>query len=510
MLSAFIRGALFVLLLSLTATAPAQDAPPLDSDPTAKALELQDKAFDAIGRRDYDEAERLLRRQLELDPGNFVPHYNLACVLALKGDAAACGEQLLRAVEHGFSDVNRLRTDPDLANARNDENYLKIVNNWGFVLEKHRDANLSRCKQFFKGGSYLTGFDEELRLAYLSAADPKSFEQAREDITRLARWGVTNVFPDLALTEPQAGETPAKRSRPDAWVVVILPTPDDFQRWSRMVFGPDAGSGMSTVGGIYSHDSKRLVAMDLGATLRHEFFHVLHWRSCERLGQPHPPWIQEGLCSLVEDYEVRGSGDAATIEPVPSWRTNVAKRLARSGRLTPIKTLAAMSRESFIASRPLAQYGQARAVFLFLWQQGKLKDWYAAYTRGFKDDPTGVHAIEEVFERPMAEVEKLYRDWLKALPEVAEQISPGSAGLGAEVEPGDGDGPVIVQIDPRGPARRAGLRVRDAITAINGQPTRDLNELVRVLGELELGDAIEVSYRRGRQHGTVQLTLSRR
>jgi hypothetical protein len=489
-----------------------------DREPSERATDLQNRAFAAIQRRDYETAERLLRQQIEIDGGNFVPHYNLACVLSLQGDAAGAGEQLLRAVEQGFTDIRMMRSDPDLTNARGDENYQKIVNNWSFVLEKHRDANLARAKQFFKDGSYLTAFDEDLRLAYLSATDPESFEQARADIARLAGWGLEQVFLDLAAGAGAPGanagggngapEGLAQQNMNDAWVVVVLPSPDDFQRWSRVAFGPAAG--FSAIGGIYSHDAKRLVAMDLGATLRHEFFHVLHWRSNMRQGQVHPPWIQEGLCSLVEDYVVKGSGESATIEPVPSWRTNIAKRLARGGRTTPIKVLASMTREKFIGTRPLATYGQARAVFLFLWQQGKLKDWYAAYCRGFAEDQTGVKAMEEVLGAPIDQIEKLYIQWLRDLPEVAEQIRPGAAGLGLEVEQGSGDGPVVVSIDRRGPARAAGLRLRDVITAINGQPTRDLNELVRVLGEQEIGEEVEVSYRRGRTHGTARVVLTRR
>ncbi len=488
-----------------------------DREPSERATDLQDRAFAAIQRRDYETAARLLRQQIEIDGDSFVPYYNLACVLSLRGDAAGAGEQLLRAVEHGFTDIRMMRSDPDLTNARGDENYQKIVNNWTFVLEKHRDANLARAKQFFKDGSYLTAFDEDLRLAYLSATDPESFGQARADIARLADWGLRNVFLDLTTGErATAGKNggngasggPAPESVSDAWVVVVLPSPGDFQRWSRMAFGPAAG--LSAIGGIYSHDAKRLVAMDLGATLRHEFFHVLHWRSNTRQGQVHPPWIQEGLCSLVEDYVVKGNGHAATIEPVPSWRTNIAKRLARGGRTTPIKVLASMTREKFIGTRPLATYGQARAVFLFLWQQGKLKDWYAAYCRGFAEDQTGVKAMEEALGAPIDQIEKLYLQWLRDLPEVAEQIRPGAAGLGLEVEQGSGDGPVVVSIDRRGPARAAGLRVRDVITAINGQPTRDLNELVRVLGEQEIGEEVEVSYRRGRTHGRAKVMLTRR
>ncbi len=492
---AWLRAACLAATLMMSG-APVSAQQDIDPAVEARARQIQDRAFAAFARKDFSAAERLLRQQLELEPSNFVVYYNLACARALQGDGAGAGEFLKQAVEKGFTDITMLRTDPDLANARNDENYLKIVNNWGTLQTLHRDSNLEHARKMFSGREYQVFVDDGLRLAYLSAADPKSFEQARADITKLAAWGVANVLTDLA-----GGEGEPR----DAWVVVVLPTPADFNKWSRAMFGAQGAAGFSTIGGLYSHDSKRLVAMDLGATLRHEFFHVLHWRSVSRLRQDHPPWIQEGLCSLVEDYELRADGN---LEPVASWRTNIARRLARTGLLMPIRQLATMSRDKFISTRPLATYGQARAVFLFLWQTGKLKDWYTAYTEEHAADPSGVAALERVYGKPIDEIDKDYRKWARELPEVAEQSRPGSVGLGVDVEAGAGDGPVIVSVGRRSAARAAGLRVNDVITAIDGKPTRDMNELVRILGEHEAGDEVEVSYRRGREHGAVMVKLS--
>jgi S1-C subfamily serine protease len=47
----------------------------------------------------------------------------------------------------------------------------------------------------------------------------------------------------------------------------------------------------------------------------------------------------------------------------------------------------------------------------------------------------------------------------------------------------------------------------DVITAINGRPTREMAELVRVLSQFSPGEAVEVSYRRGSRHGEVSVTL---
>jgi hypothetical protein len=473
-----------------------------------KLIAIQEDIGKAISAGDYAEAERLLQSELRLDPKNFVIHYNIACMRSLQGDGEGACDPMKHAIETGFIDLKRLRTDPDLVAFRKTEFYSTLVEGWPRVLAAHLEANLKQAARIFDGktGPYTTTRDEKLRIGIMSGMDPVSTEQAHADISRLFDWGVLNLFPDL---------TDAEKSVNDAWAVVVLPTSRDFRKWAVATYGLDAVTGTSGIGGHYDHDQKRLVAMDLGATLRHEFFHVLHWRSATRLGQMHPIWIQEGLCSLVEDYELGPGGAPESLKPVPSWRSNIVKRLAAGGKLPTIRQLASMRHDHFIGSNPLSNYGQARTFFLYLLMQGKLKEWYEHYTTHYRADPTGVKSIEAVLGKPSTEVDKDYRAWLKTIPEVAEQNKPGEVGIGADVEMGDGDGPVIVAIprDERGhpnPARHAGLHVNDVITAIDGQPTRDLNELVRVLGTHKAGDEIELGYRRGKTHATARIVLEPR
>ncbi len=508
-LRAGLRRVLVVLCLApaVALAQPPKKAPSKTDE--ERALEFQAKAFAAIERDDLPEAESLLRKAVATDASNFVLYYNLACVQSLEGKTSDGADSLVDSIEHGFVDLTQLRRDPQLAAVRRDPRVGRLIESWPTVLQRHLEANLKSAASLLndKSATYETTRDERLRIAVMSAMDPKSTEQARADIARLYDWGLANVFADLA--DPD-------KSKNDAWSVVILPTPKDFLRWLVATYGRDAINSFSGIGGSYINDQKRLVAQDLGATLRHEFFHVLHWRSTTRLGQDHPIWIQEGLCSLVEDYEVGPDGKPESLKPVASWRSNMAKRIMTGGHLLTIKQLATLPRERFTGSAPLANYAQARTLFLYIWSEGKLKDWYSAYTTkrdtGYRADPTGVKALEDVFGKPAAELDKDYRAWLRALPTVAEQLRPGAATLGADVEQGDGDGPVIAEIprDERGqpnPARHAGLRVGDVITAIDGKPTRDLNELVRLLGEHQAGDQVEVSYRRGKVHGSTRITL---
>ncbi|MBL9031969.1 MAG: PDZ domain-containing protein [Phycisphaerae bacterium] len=474
-----------------------------EADPEARAAALQARAFEAIRRGDLPEAERLLRDQLALDPDNFVIYYNIACVRSLRGEGADACEWLVKAVEHGFVDRFTLTRDPQLRAARREDAFRRLIEAWPRILDRHLETNLrvTRDRLTTKTTAYTAERDTRLRVAFLSAFDATSFEQARADLSRLFDWGVANVFPEL-------GDQAA--SADDAWTVVLLPTPRDFTKWLRAEYGPSLAA--AGIGGSYVHDQKRLVAQDLGATLRHEFFHVLHWRSATRLGQDHPIWIQEGLCSLVEDYESVAAGAGGTsLRPVASWRTNIAKRLLQANRLMPLKQLATTPRDRFTSTNPLAHYAQARAFFLYLADTGKLRDWYAAYTRDHAADPTGLRAIEAALGKDLPAIEADYRAWLRALPTVAEQIKPGRAGLGVEVDPGTGDGPTIAEIPPRdSAARAAGLRRGDAITAIDGKPTRDLNELVRILGEHQVGDEVEVSFRRGKTHATARVKLGPR
>lgn len=470
------------------------------------AADAQRQVEQALSRNDLSAAERILRHLIALQPDNFAAVYNLACVCARQGRLDEAGQLLLEAVRLGFVDLHHLRRDPDLEPLRPTPAYRDLLADWPGVIEAHLARNLDRARETFRTGRYHTLRDEPLRIVMVSAMDPTSTQQALEELRRLHRWALTHVFPVV----PEADAW-----RDDPWVVVVLPTPRDFRAWAVEAYGLDAVEGVSGIGGHYSHDDRRLVAMDLGPTLRHEFFHVLHWRHVSHLGQSHPVWVQEGLCSLIEEYHLDTSTDPPTLRPVPSWRTNIAQRNARGGRLLPLATLARLSRERFTGTNPLAHYAQARTVFLFLHDRGVLRQWYESYTRDYARDASGLGALESVFGQPLAQIEREYRQFARSLPLVPEPDRPGPVSLGLDVDAGAGDGPVIVAIPAliggrSNPTRNSGLRVGDVITAIHDQPTRDLHELVRVLGTLHPGQTVRVSFRRGSRHDTVTLTVQAR
>ncbi len=455
-----------------------------------------EKAIEAFNRQDFDEAERLWLAWSERDPSAFVPLYNLACARSMRGDVEGAGEHILSAIQRGFADINQLKTDANLRAFRKTDTYKGILEGWGTFLERRLEADLDAARKQY-GSRYNYSKDEKYRLAFASAYDTVTSRQAREEVRRTADWAIKNVFTDLA-DESQDDY--------DAWVMVVLPTASDFQRWAIETYGDIPGTATSTLGGAYAHDQKKLVTQDLGSTLRHEFFHVLHWRSADRLGQRHPVWIQEGLAALVEDMDQTRRG---RWEPSVSWRTNSIANLAKQNKLLPIETLSSMDRRRYATNRPLANYAISRGVFMYLHEQGKLADFYSTYTETYAQDPSGLSALLSTLGTTAEEFDDRFRVWCRGMDEVYEQNSPPSLGIGVSLDVSSGDGPVIRQIT-HDSAKRAGLRPGDVLTGMNGRSVRDLNEFYRVLTGLNEGQRVEVNYHRRGQHSTTTLAITGR
>lgn len=475
-----------MVLVALLALIVAQPTPAQSTD--------NERAIQAFSDQDFDTAERLWKQWAEAHPQSFVPWYNLACSRSIRGDVEGAGEHMLTAIERGFSDLKQMQTDPNLRAFRTTETYRKIVASWPEFLDRRIDTDLEQARKMY-GPRYNYTKDEKYRLAFVSAYDTITSRQAREEVRKTADWAIRTVFPDL-----RDGD----EADLDPWVLVILPTPKHFMQWAVQTYGAMPGSATSQLGGAYAHDQKKLVTQDLGSTLRHEFFHVLHWRSQDRLGQRHPVWIQEGLASLVEDMDRTNRG---RWEPAASWRTNSVARLAKMNRLIPIDRLVSMSRDRFANNRALANYAESRAVFMYLHDRGKLADFYRRYTETFGQDPTGLTALLETSgEDSAADFDRAFRDWAKGLPEVYEQNSPPSLGIGVVLDISPGDGPIVRQVLSRS-AKDAGLRPGDILTGMNGRSVRDLNEFYRVLTGLREGQRVEVTYRRRSRHKRAKVEI---
>lgn len=475
-------------------TARAQTPPELTPPATKESAErLASLSWEAMEKGDPAKAESLLRRQLKLQPQNFVVYYNLACTRAAQRDPPGAVKLLKEAIELGFCDAYQLRREGVLDAIRQEPEYQRLIDHWDEVLLARRDANLKSARSLFKNG-YKEITDERMRVVYRTAFDERSTKDAIAELDRVAAFAETHLFP--GLFDPAL-------SQDDAWVTVVLPSKLDFAKWAISLYGPNVSTGNSTVGGAYEHDLKRLVSMDLGATLRHEFLHMLHYRHITRQGQSCPAWVLEGLGCLVEDYDL---GPANELVPATSWRTNILKRVEKLGNLPTLEKLAKIPYTPFFSQRPLLNYAAARGEFMFLFSQGKLLEWSKAFDKTHRDDPSGVLAYQQVLgsDDPI-ELHKRWREFVRGLPAVPEEIRAGAASLGLELDAGAGEGPIVTSFDRRRGA--GGLRLGDVITSIDAKPVRDLAELVRVLSGYKPGDTVEIAYRRAKLVGTSKLQL---
>jgi len=437
---------------------------------------------------DYPSAVALYEAIVRTDPTDKFAVYNLACARAMAGQIDAAAETFLDSLSLGIVDMFHVERDEHLAPIRGDSRYKAVIANWRKLLDARFDAEIKAMEKAF-GPEYTFRRDDERRLGFAAAVDQRDVDAVMQEVRRVWAFSAT-LFP-VESPDP---------ARPDPWVHVILPTPQDFVRYV---------GGAVHIGGYYARDDKRLVSRDLGPSLRHELFHVEHWRHMDRIGQVHAIWIQEGLASLVEDVEIAPDGSLIL---QPSWRTNIAKRLGEVNRLMPLAKFSAMTREQFASQKPRATYAQARAWMLFLHERGLLAKWYADYTDHFDQDPTGVASMERTLGAEGREVDKLFRAWLESVPEVAEVDHPGDATLGVALAQGSGAGPVVSEIVASRPGgvggdRGARLRNKDVILAIDGRSVRTLDDLHRILGEFEVGDTVQVSVRRGAAERVIPVVL---
>ncbi len=455
--------------------------------------ELESQGVQAMEQGEYEHAEEMFRQLVELRPSSFVGHYNLGASLSMQEDREGATQSIAKSIELGFMDLEQLFRDPDLHALRETKFFAELIENWQGLIEARRASDLSSAESLIPRGIEQRT-SETLKVELLSAHDETSTDMAHAEIEMLAGWAHKGLFPEIEAAE-------SLTDRP--WVMVVLPDRRGFASWAVSVFGASVQHSINSVGGAYEHQHRRLVAQDLGATLRHEFIHVLHWRDMNRLGQVHAPWIQEGLASLVEDYDMKGN----QLVPVPSWRTNIVKRMSQRHRMPSISTLASTHMNAFTSNRPLAKYAQARTIMLYLLDQKLLSEFYQLYTiEHYEQDPSGISALEAVLGKEIGEIETDFRAWVDDLEMVPETGSDLRATLGVEIENSTGDG-VIVRSLTGEARRRTGLHTGSVITAINGRPTRDLFEMIRVLGSYRAGQTVTLHARRGKHHTTTKAKL---
>ncbi len=251
---------------------------------------------------------------------------------------------------------------------------------------------------------------------------------------------------------------------PEVEVFIAIATPKD----TRAIF-----AGSPDTAGMYEHPQRRLISSDIGTVLRHEFTHLMHFGHMERLGQPHPMWVQEGIASLYESYDLSADG-AITFRHNP--RHNQARALASKRTAMPLAQLVTLSPDDFMA-KSQALYPQVRSIFEYLADTGKLRRWYRRYTETFATDRSGRAALEEVFGKPIAQVDADWRLWVLKEPAIDIAVQRGDRVVGIDVAAAT-DGVQVTKVERRSAAQRAGIRIGDVVISIAGQSVRSPREWI--------------------------------
>ncbi len=472
--------AMMAAALGLSVAVQAQIGDEADDRATGKPIALENQVYDAFVRGEYEEAVALIKQHLKGSPNDYDMLYNLACAYSLMKQYDDAATSLLRAFNAGFNDFEHLRNDPDMQGLRDHPTYKKILEEADKVSARASRNALEQWKQAYGSDKYRYESDAKRRLNYAVALDEQSFPKLRGMLEREADQLTRTLFDDQA---------------PSYDILIAIPTPADSDQFF---------NGQDDLGGMYQHAMRRLVARDIGGSLRHEFFHALHFAHMERIRQRHPLWLQEGLACLYEDYEIDGSGD---IRFLPNDRQLIVKSRARSGRLIKWSVLFKMNAESFMAQAQ-RNYPQARSVFEFVADQGKLAEWYHAYVKTYSEDPTSAKALEEVFGLPLESIEKRWRKWVMEQPTIDLQIGEGDAALGIGSDDNiSNDGVLITEIMPGSTASRAGLRRNDVIVSIDGQATPTVLDLRKIIAAKDVGDQVEITVRRRGEYLSIRATL---
>ena len=470
-----LRGGLLAGLLFFAATLLTCNAIGQDTNRSTVEREVL-AAFDG---GEYQRARTLLENYLQQSPNDPLMLYNLACAHARLGDADAAASALHRAFKNGFHNINHMRSDPDLALLREHPIYKEILDAADRVTNRRSQSALEQWRESYGSEHYRYDTDEKHRIQYATALDEVSHREMRDMLEKQADQMTKSLFGDTQ----------------SYYILIAVPTPDDSDKFF---------DGDRSIGGMYQHSLRRLVARDIGNSLRHEYFHALHYGHMEKLNQPHALWVQEGMACLYEDYDLSEDG---TITFLPNDRQLAVKSRARSGRLPKWDDLFALTAEEFM-DKALQYYPTVRSIFEYVAAEGKLKMWYDAYVTHFDEDRTGAKAFEVAFAKPVAEVERDWRGWVIDQPAIELGIRPERAALGIRTtDNGTNDGVMVTDVIRGSAAAEAGLRKGDIIVSLDERPTRSVRDMHKVIAARDSGDQVQVRARRAGAYLTFTVLL---
>lgn len=194
----------------------------------------------------------------------------------------------------------------------------------------------------------------------------------------------------------------ARRST-DTVTVYVFKDTDSYQAGLRRNFRMEPISPY----GHYGHSQRYIVvnASTGPGTLVHETTHALMAPDFPAA----PIWISEGVASLYEQCRVEGN----SLRGDQNWRLPELQRALAAGKVTPLRILFAYNARGFRRMDESLHYAEARYFCKFMEHRGVLRKLYRLFRDNADRDPTGVRCVEQVFGKPLAEIEAEWHDWVR-------------------------------------------------------------------------------------------------
>ena len=445
---------------------------PADPQKLAKQMEeLNDKIMKLFERKDYVKCKVLLEQLIKLDPTYDVAWYNMACLQSRIHQPEQAVKSLNRAVDLGYTELQYMEHDPDLEAIRDTKGFKDLLARRDDIQRKRGEKLEAELKSQY-GKNYICAIDHEHKLVFATNIDQRTLDEVKGQLTLEAKALWDDLFDH----------------KPEQYLTVIIPSEEDVKNLP------------ASVGGFFSPESNRLVARQIGVTLRHEFTHAMHWGDQQARGQNHVIWVMEGLAGLNETASFSGGH----IHPEQSTRLNVLQHVLQAKRELSWKSLFDSDQPKFMRNA-MVTYPESRYVMMYFYQKGKLREWYLTYCKMFEKDPSGIAATEKVFGKKLAEIEADWKTWVMSLTPLPER--PNKAYLGVSLK-GDADGVEIIDTVPGSGADLAGLKSKDVILKVGGQRTVDIDKLIEFVAKQAVGTVLSVEYRRDGKYLKTQVTLS--
>jgi len=463
---------------------------------TPEQVKEHDKrAQEFLRQKDYRKALDEFQDALSSDPNNQTRLYNMASAYSLLNEKEQAVTFLKRAVEAGWDNFDWMKKDSDLDAIRNTAGYQQLLKTG--VMAAQLDAKLQATRKLLAS----KGVDASQYRAEKSTS-----------IQCMAFLYKTNIAHAVVAAKRKELEDYANY----LWKTLLLHPPatpvcvvliDGIDRAKVFRDAYTQGVFFSAINTLVcTCDDVPMAANLRKNTMLHEFTHCLHMNDTWAMGYQPSIWFAEGLATLYGSAIKVGD----SFRPRFDASLPTAQGAVRKGSVPPWATIVRLSPPEFMANMDVKKfavnYATSEYTFFYIYERGLLKKFYDEYCRqvaGNRDQGLAAQkAIEAAFGKPMAAVERDWREWvlkqqLLPLPDIGAQIV-ARAGIVS-----------VTAVKPGSPAEKAGIRPGDQIRAVNGREVTSVPETTDAMEIKAAGDPMEVEIVRNGQKQAVKVTLEK-